>query len=167
MLPTIPIDSKLVVDSASYSRGNPKRFDIIVVHRDFRNPFETAPNYIKIVVRVVGLPGERVSIRRGHVYIDGRRVTQPFQTVPCPLKGDEALECREMSAMKVPSDSYFVLGDNRPNSSDSRFWSPQTVARTDILGKVIKIIPPATPNKSLDASGGSVFRNLIDPAMLE
>lgn len=149
MLPNIPIDSKLVVDESFYLLRAPRRFDIVLVRRDFRNPGDSAPVYNNVVARVVGLPGEAISIRRGNLYINGRRVMEPFAIKPCPSKVDEALPCREMSTVRIPAGRYFLLADNRPESEDSRLWSPKTVPRNDLLGKVVRIILPTADTKRL------------------
>lgn len=143
MLPNIPIDSKLVVDESFYSLRLPRRFDIVLVRRDFRNPGDSAPAYNNVVARVVGLPGEALSIRRGNLYINGRKVKEPFPIKPCPREVDEAFPCREMPAVRIPPGHYFLLADNRAESEDSRLWSPQTVPRSELLGKVIRVILPS------------------------
>jgi signal peptidase I len=148
MLPSIPIGSKLVVDESFYSLRQPRRFDIVVVRRDFRNPGDSAPAYNNVVARLVGLPGEAISIRRGNLYINGRRVKEPFPTKPCPREIDEAFPCREMAAVRIPVGHYFLLSDNRAESEDSRLSSPKPVPRIDLLGKVVRIILP-TPAQQL------------------
>ena len=142
MLPNIPIDSKLLVDESFYLRRGPRRFDIVLVRRTFRNPDDSAPLYNNIVARVVGLPGEAISIRRGNLYINSRRVKEPFPIKPCPGEVDEAFPCSEMSPVRIPAGQYFLLADNRAESEDSRLWSPKTIPRNDLLGKVVRIILP-------------------------
>jgi len=142
MLPNIPIDSKLVVDESFYLRRGPRRFDIVLVRRTFRNPGDSAPAYNNIVARVVGLPGEAISIRRGNLYINGRRIKEPFPIKPCSSKIDDTFPCSEMSEVRIPAGRYFLLADNRAESEDSRLWLPKTVPRNDLLGKVVRIILP-------------------------
>jgi signal peptidase I len=79
-----------------------------------------------LVKRVIGLPGETVSVRRGTVYIDGRALDEPYVAFH-----DRA----SMPAHLVPLDAVFVMGDNRPNSSDSRMFGP--VPRVNLLGLVV------------------------------
>jgi len=150
MLPNIPINSILVVDESYYSNRSPSRFDIVVAHREDK-PFPHADLVsIQIVARVVGLPGEVISIRKGRLYVNGRWQKEPFPTRSCPLKDDEGFPCRQMPPVRIPSDHYFLLADNRPESEDSRLWSPKTIPRHDVLGKVVRIIPPPPPpNKAL------------------
>ena len=144
MLPNIPIDSKLLVDESFYLRRRPRRFDIVLVRRTFRNPGDSAPTYNSIVSRVVGLPGEAISIRRGNLYINGRRIKEPFPIKPCPSKVDDTFPCSEMSPVRIPAGQYFLLADNRAESEDSRLWLPKTVSRNDLLGKVVRIILPTS-----------------------
>ena len=96
----------------------PKRGEIIV----FEYPMEPGRDFVK---RVIALPGETVSIEAGSILIDGDVLEEPYVV----NKGQHY-----MSPILVPEGSYFVVGDNRENSSDSRFWGP--VDMTNIIGKV-------------------------------
>ena len=100
---------------------DPKRFDIVI----FRYPDDESELYIK---RIIGLPGETVEIKDGDVYIDGSKK---------PLDDSFTAEKIEGSfgPYKVPEDSYFVMGDNRNNSSDSRTDIVGNIKREDIIGK--------------------------------
>lgn len=81
------------------------------------------------VKRVVGLPGDRIAIRDGHVVRNGRLADEPF-ALPC---GDGS-EC-DLDAIVVPPGHYFLMGDNRGNSNDSRYWGP--VPRAQVIGRAI------------------------------
>ena len=96
----------------------PKRGEIIV----FEYPLEPGRDFVK---RVIGLPGETVAIEAGSILIDGDVLEESYIV----NKGQHY-----MSPILVPEGSYFVVGDNRENSSDSRFWGP--VDMTNIIGKV-------------------------------
>ena len=102
---------------------DPKRFDIII----FRYPDDESELYIK---RIIGLPGETVEIKDGDVYIDGSKK---------PLDDSFTAEKTEGSfgPYTVPKDSYFVMGDNRNCSYDSRFWDNTYVRFDEILGKAV------------------------------
>ncbi|HKO96599.1 MAG TPA: signal peptidase I [Pyrinomonadaceae bacterium] len=141
MLPSIPIDSKLTLDESFYLTRDPGRFDIIVFRRVFQNP-GIQESRMTIVARIVGLPGETIALRRGRVYINGRRITEPFETIRCPVADPALFWCGEMAGVRIPPGEYFVLADNRPESADSRMWVPKTVHRSDVVGKVVKIISP-------------------------
>ena len=95
----------------------PKRGEIIV----FEYPLEPGRDFVK---RVIGLPGETVAIEAGTILIDGDVLEEPYIS----NKGQHY-----MSPILVPEGSYFVVGDNRENSSDSRFWGP--VDTRNIVGK--------------------------------
>ncbi len=147
MLPGIPINSRLVVDESFYSSRLPRRFDIVVVRRQYQATPETYASSMQIVARIVGLPGEVISIRSGRLYVNGRRQKEPFATKPCPDHDGEGFRCREMSPVRIPANQYFLLADNRPESEGSRLWSPKTIPRSNLVGKVVKIIlPTATAN---------------------
>jgi len=143
MLPTIPINSTLIVDETFYTAKNPERFDIVELRRAFSNP-DSRPMNMDVVARVIGLPGETIALRRGSIYVNGRKIKEPFGVRQCPNKVDESFPCGEMTQMKVPAGEYFLLADNRAESEDSRLWSPQTIPKSALLGKVIKVVMPST-----------------------
>lgn len=108
---------------------DPQRGDIIV----FEFPEDQDKSYFKrrdFIKRIIGLPGDRVEIRQKHVYING----EPYRTEEAVFKdGNSTAGPRDnMPAVVVPQDSYFVMGDNRDRSYDSRFW--RFVHRSKIKG---------------------------------
>lgn len=119
MRDTIWEGDRLIALRFSYWFGEPDRGDIVIF-----NPQDyPGQHYIK---RVIGLPGETVEGRDGLVYIDGQPLEEPYVK--------EKLE-ENFGPFTVPEDSYFVMGDNRNNSNDSRFWEHPFVEKKDILGK--------------------------------
>ena len=116
MLPNFRDGQVVRVRGVSPSRL--KRGDVI----GFRFPPDPSRKFIK---RVVGLPGDVIEIQRGTVFINGEKLDEPYL-----IHGDG----KSMDAFRVPSDSYFVLGDNRRASFDSRDWGP--VPADYINGKV-------------------------------
>ena len=92
----------------AYKFSEPKRGDIII----FKFPDDETQNYVK---RVIGLPNDIVQIKNGRVYINGEELDEPY------IK-DYILDDGETYTYIVPEDSYFMLGDNRNNSKDSRYW---------------------------------------------
>lgn len=125
MEPSFSDNQYLLVDKVTYRFGSPDRGDVIIFHPP------TAPNklYIK---RVIGLPGEKVEIKEEKIYIDDKELEEIPDFYPTTYQGDSII---------VPEDHYFVLGDNRNNSGDSRLgW---TVPGDQIVGKVwIRYWPP-------------------------
>ena len=114
----------LIVDEISYRFQAPERGQVIV----FKYPLDPSKRFIK---RIIGLPGETVETKDGQVYItkDGQTmVLKEGQYLPA------GLNVPDMSPMTLKSNQYFVLGDNRPYSSDSQDWGP--VPSKYIIGKV-------------------------------
>lgn len=110
----------------------PKRGEVIV----FRFPRDPGRDFVK---RVVGLPGEQVEIREGIVYTDGRRLKEPYIT-----NGDRS----NMDRVRLKNNEYFVLGDNRSHSNDSRAWGP--VPEENMVGKVWFVYWPVSNWSLLD-----------------
>jgi signal peptidase I len=112
--------------SSHYVFGGPQRGDIIV----FRSPGSADKDFIK---RVIGLPGDTVRIDDGRVYINGTRIDEPYITHRATY---------DLDNKRVPSDAFFVLGDNRPNSSDSHLgWF---VPADSIIGRAwVSYWPPS------------------------
>ena len=132
MVPTLHHQDNLIVDKLSYRFRDPERFDIIVF------PFEYAENvyYIK---RIIGLPGETVQIdKEGKIYIDGEVLEESYgaEVIRLEYIGIAAEE------ILLGEDEYFVLGDNRNNSKDSRMPEVGNIDREDIIGRAwVRIWP--------------------------
>jgi signal peptidase I len=136
MEPTLQIGDRIVVDKLSYHLHGVDRTNIVV--------FSTPPNencagppVADLVKRVIGLPGEIISLQDGNVYINGRLLPEPFlppdirnDTYPGPGSNAYALH----HAYRIPAGDVYVMGDNRPNSCDSRYWGP--IPESGIVGKV-------------------------------
>lgn len=127
---TLSDGDQLLVDKLSYRFRDPKRFDIIVF------PYQYAENtyYIK---RIIGLPGETVQVVDGYVYINGKRLESD-------VYGNERMDDPMAASQPITlgSDEYFVLGDNRNHSQDSRDPSVGKVKKDTIMGKAwVRIYP--------------------------
>ena len=115
----------LIVDKLSYMLHPPERGDVIV----FIPPNNTSKDFIK---RVIGLPGDQVEVVSGRVYVNGTPLDEPYPLAPATYSA---------AAVTVPPEDYFVLGDNRNNSSDSHSWGPVSVK--SIIGKAwVSYWPP-------------------------
>jgi signal peptidase I len=84
----------------------------------------------RIVMRVIGLGGEIVELVQGKVFINGHELQQAFNSIPA----DDSF-----GPVTVPDGEYFLLGDNRANSYDSRYWNPPTIKASSIKGKVTEV----------------------------
>lgn len=124
MAPHIASGEIVVINTMAYRFGAPARGDIIAFHHDGPTP----EIFIK---RVIGLPGDRIAIDRGRVSVNGTELNEPYVRYP-----DE----RSFAAVTVPPDSLYVLGDNRADSDDSRFWG--FVPENQVLGKALAGIWP-------------------------
>lgn len=149
MEPTLHIGQRVLVDRIGSHFSSPGVGDIVVFHPPVSetcvNPHQgedpagaaataacdtvqnthSSQTYIK---RVVGVPGDRLSIRDGHVYRNGKREPDGYAE---PCLG--AAECNFPATITVPRGDYYMMGDNRPDSLDSRFWGP--VPRAWIIGQ--------------------------------
>ncbi len=123
MQPTLHEGELLVVYKWAYRFGEPFRGDVIVFHHN-RQPPE---DYIK---RVIGLPGDQVTVRGGQVFINGEAIDEPYIADPPAYDGE----------WLVPEDQLFVLGDNRNRSSDSHVWG--FVPLSDVVGRAVVIYWP-------------------------
>ena len=120
---TIMTGDRIFGNRLAYINKDPQRFDIVI----FKYPDDETQLFIK---RVIGLPGETVEIRDGKVYIDGAETPLDDSFTPEPPQGNWGPEV-------VPEGSYFMLGDNRNRSKDSRFWTNTFVKKEKILVKII------------------------------
>ena len=146
MVPTLQVGQRVLVNRIGARFSDPSVGDVVVFHPpagaegtgdtcgdtnrspgkacDKPTPQKASENFIK---RVVGLPGDKLSIQDGHVIRNGKRESDPY-IAPCA--GGSA--CNLPQTITVPPDHYFMMGDNRGESDDSRFWGP--VPRKWIIG---------------------------------
>lgn len=125
MAPGIHDGDRILVDHLSFVFRDVHRGDIVVL----QYPLDPTLDYIK---RVIGLPGDEVKIDHGNVFVNGERIDEPYISEP---------DARGSLCQRVGPDSFFVLGDNRPHSSDSREFG--LVPRQNLVGRVnVRVWPP-------------------------
>ena len=125
MFPTLQVGDRIVADKLSST-----------IHRgDIRAPGDHDPQYSVLVKRVIGLPGEVISQEGNTIYIDGKPIAQPWLPRPTGICAQPAIP---VPTTKIPNGAYFVMGDCRGDSDDSRYWG--TVPASDIIGKVSAVI---------------------------
>lgn len=131
MLDTIQLTDRIIGSRLSYISKDPERGDIII----FPAPDDESKIYIK---RVIGLPGETIEVRGGLVYINGSDtpLDEPY------VNEDYLPGSRDFGPYTIPEDSYFMLGDHRNNSLDSRAWNNTCVERDKIMGKALFVYFP-------------------------
>ena len=124
MEPRIYPEDRVIALRLAYLFRDPQRFEIIV----FKNPDDEEVLFIK---RIIGLPGETVFIENGDIFIDGELLAGD------DFSKDEFWGITPFGPLNIPDNSYFVLGDNRNNSGDSRFWHNPFVHEDVILGRAL------------------------------
>lgn len=128
MIPAIMENDRFIAEKVTLRFREPRRGEILVFKPPAGAQFTT--DYLK---RVIGLPGETVEVRGGTVYINGSPLDEPYIPVMSRATSD-------FSAVQVPADSYFMMGDNRNASEDSRFWG--FLPRRNIRGRAVLRIWP-------------------------
>lgn len=132
----------ILTNKVVYKLRNPKRGEVVI----FKSPSNKEIDYIK---RIIGLPGDTVKIYKNAFYVNGQKLDEPYLATDAYIFGGSFLQ--EGAEIVVPSGKYFVSGDNRPHSADSREFGP--IAKEDFIGEAILrywplnkvglIIPPA------------------------
>ena len=124
MVPDLQNNEYVVVNKMAYLFHPPERGDVIVFHY----PLDTTKDFIK---RVIGLPGDTISYDSTTVTVDGTVLKEPYISQAANPEGKKLV---------VPPNDYFVLGDNRPVSDDSRVWG--FVPQSDLVGKAVMVYWP-------------------------
>jgi signal peptidase I len=161
---TLLVGDHLIMSRIGYDAGipftnwhvplwkNPHRQQIVI----FRPPYgHNQPDLIK---RVIGLPGETIDVHDGAVWVNGRKLEENYTTGPTRLPSSaELLSSFKGLPFTVPENQYFVMGDNRANSYDSRYWG--SVSRDEILGTPVAIYMSVdAPGDAWNGDFGARFR---------
>ena len=147
MAPLLSDHEAIFINRIVYHLDSIGRGDVVV----FDYPLDGTKLFIK---RIVALPGETVEIRHGLVYVNGNWLPEPY--VPSPYRDPS-----DFGPLKVPSDSYFVLGDHRNGSNDSRTFG--AVARPLIRGRAVLAYWPVSDFGSLSATASTRAKNNFSP----
>ena len=126
MMPELTDQERIFINKFVYRFEGIQRGDVVV----FWYPLDPSKSYIK---RVIGLPGETLRLINGDVFVDGRKLDEPY--VPPEYRDQQSL-----GPIHIPQDEFFVLGDHRTASNDSRVWG--TVERRFIYGKAVFVYWP-------------------------
>jgi signal peptidase I len=124
MVPTLHTGDRLVVEKVSYHFAAPKMGDIIVFQPPEELQHQGYPKDQAFIKRIIGTPGKVMSITDGKVYIDGQSLQEDYIAEP-PIVG--------MKPVRIPENEFFVLGDNRNDSRDSRYWG--FLPKENIIGR--------------------------------
>jgi signal peptidase I len=134
MLPTLELGDRLVVEKISYKLHPPAYADIVVFAVPPQLQAEGYQADQAFIKRAIGLPGDRISVKNGRVYRNDVALVEPYVTVtPKP---------EDISNITVPANEIFVMGDNRNNSNDSRYWG--TLPMQNLIGKAVWRFFPLT-----------------------
>lgn len=121
MKPTLYEGQVLIISKINYFIGTPSRGEIVVVHDKLAKK--------DLIKRVIGIPNETIEIKNAHVYINDIELNPDYTKLPTDDNGFEK--------SKVPDENYFVMGDNRPESRDSRSESLGFVKKANIVGRAV------------------------------
>lgn len=124
MVPTFHNGDYILTDKISYKIGSPKRGDVIVL----KNPQNASQDFIK---RILAVPGDTIKIEDSAVFINGQKLDEPYLPEGVITRSADFL--KEGEVIRAGPNQYYVLGDNREHSSDSRAWGP--IGREEIIGR--------------------------------
>ena len=137
MVPTLDIGDRIVVQKIFWSWHDIKQGDIVVFARPPHDTQCTGPESDDLVKRVIALPGQTIYSAGGKVYVNGRQLPESYLPTPDPL-GRPIPDASAQHPYRVPAGDFYVMGDNRAVSCDSRYWGP--VQGDTIVGKVVLLL---------------------------
>jgi len=138
MYPTLKVGDRVLVNKLSYHVHDVNRGDVVVFERPPSEEASTIPDLIK---RVIGLPGDAVTFQNGHVFINGEQLAEPYLPAGVTTTADFAPNrCTVEAPCMVPPGDVWVMGDNRNDSKDSRYFGP--IEQRTIVGRAFVIVWP-------------------------
>jgi signal peptidase I len=137
MVPTLDIGDRIVVQKIFWSWHDVKQGDIVVFSRPPHDTQCTGPESEDLVKRVIALPGQTIYSAFGKVFVDGRQLNESYLPKPDPL-GRPIPGASARHPYHVPAGDFYVMGDNRAVSCDSRYWGP--VQGSTMVGKVVLLL---------------------------
>jgi signal peptidase I len=138
MEPTLREGDRVLVNKLSYDLHDVHRGDVVVFERP---PEETASDIPDLIKRVIGLPGEQIVIEAGHVYVDGQMLEEDYLPAGTDTSTDiSPLKCSRDDPCQVPDGDVWVMGDNRNDSRDSRWFGP--IDESTIVGRAFVVVWP-------------------------
>jgi signal peptidase I len=137
MEPTLDVGDRILVQKAFFNWHDVRPGDIVVFARPARDDNCSGPKEPYLVKRVVALPGQTIYSAGNTIYVDGRRLSEPYLPRHDPL-GPGIPGASRRAPFHVPAGDFYVLGDNRRVSCDSRYWGP--IKGTSIIGKVVLLL---------------------------
>jgi signal peptidase I len=138
MYPTLKVGDRVLVNKLSYHLHDVNRGDVVVFERPPSEEASTIPDLIK---RVIGLPGDSVTFQNGHVFINGEQLPEPYLPAGVTTTADFAPNrCTVEAPCLVPPGDVWVMGDNRNDSKDSRYFGP--IEQRTIVGRAFVIVWP-------------------------
>ena len=148
MAPTLQVGDRIMVDKLSYHLHSVHRGDIVV----FKRPPLEQQDFPDLVKRVIGLPGETISSKDGNVYINQKLLAEPWlppgqRNNTFALPGDPNQQFNLPGPVVIPAGEYYVMGDNRTDSEDSRFFGP--IPRSLIVGRAVAVVWPLSHFKGV------------------
>jgi signal peptidase I len=137
MVPALDIGDRIVVQKIFWSWHDVKQGDIVVFSRPPHDTQCTGPESEDLVKRVIALPGQTIYSAFGKIFVDGRQLNESYLPKPDPL-GRPIPGASAQHPYHVPAGDFYVMGDNRAVSCDSRYWGP--VQGSTIVGKVVMLL---------------------------
>jgi len=131
MVPTLDVYDRILVDKLFFNWRDVHEGEIVVFSHP---PLDNCPGEGDLVKRVIALPGQTIYSSGNSIYINGRRLAEPYLPKPDPLGLPIA---SKQHPYRVPAGQFYMLGDNRSDSCDSRFWGP--IKGSTIIGKVVLV----------------------------